>query len=168
MALEGVAVNSLDASGRLTLRESIVNSLEGSVVITQGFDANLMMFSPEQWLSFKQPFGPKPIEPASKDDAEEEKILDTDMEDLFKLLISPAEEVELDDRGRIKIPEPLREWAQLKPGASRVMVLDVDTRWEIWGQEHYRAYMQSRREDLKNFVSGKGRRSRREAEDEER
>ena len=159
MKLEGAAVNSVDASGRITLRESLVDSLDGSVILTQGFDANLLMFSPEQWLVYKKPFT-----------AEEQAgaMMDPDMEDLYRLLISPAAEVELDDRGRMKIPEALREWAGLTPGASRVVVLGLDTRWEIWSQEQYKSYMSSRRSELKDFVRGKAGRGSQEAEAEER
>lgn len=155
MTLEGASVNSVDASGRVALREHVVDDLDGSVILTQGFDQNLLMFSPEQWEEFKKRF-------TSKDD-----VMDPDVDDLRRLFIAPATEVELDDRGRIKIPETLRDWAGLKPGQSRAMVLNIDTRWEVWEQERYNQYMSSRRSDLKEFARMRFSRRQREAEDRE-
>ncbi len=155
MTLEGASVNSVDASGRVALREHVVDDLDGSVILTQGFDQNLLMFSPEQWEEFKKRF-------TSKDD-----VMDPDVDDLRRLFIAPATEVELDDRGRIKIPETLRDWAGLKPGQSRAMVLNIDTRWEVWEQERYNQYMSSRRSDLKEFARMRFSRRHREAEDRE-
>ncbi len=159
MHLEGASINSVDASGRIALRDHVIDELNGSVVITLGFDENLLMFAPEQWTEF--------VMQLEGDDDE----MDPDTDDLRRLFLAPATTVELDDRGRVKLPEPLRDWAGLKPGKSRAMVLSIGTRWEIWDQRTYKEYMLSRRGALKdiarrkfsNTPSGSG-----EAEDEVR
>ena len=157
MTLEGAAVNAVDASGRIALREHLVDALDGTVIVTQGFDQNLLMFSPAQWEEFKKQF-------TAGDDG-----MNPDMDDLRRLFIAPATTIDLDDRGRIKIPEALREWAGLKPGQSRAMVMNIDTRWEIWEQAHYNDYLASRRADLKGFARRKfGRGAQEEAEEEGR
>lgn len=142
MDLHGATVNPVDASGRITLRDHQLGELDGSVVLTQGFDENLYMFSPEQWPDFVGRLtGGDPMDP--------------DMDDLRRLFVGAAVEVELDDRGRMKIPEALREWAGLKPGQSRAMVLNIGTRWEVWEQNRYMNYMSERRADLKQFARRK-------------
>jgi MraZ protein len=139
MDLHGATVNPVDASGRITLREHQVDQLDGSVILTQGFDENLLMFSPAQWPEFVANLrGGDPMDP--------------DLDDLRRLFLGAAIEVELDDRARIKIPEALREWAGLKPGQSRAMVLNIGTRWEIWNQDRYMTYMSDRRAELKELA----------------
>jgi len=91
MDLHGATVNPVDASGRITLREHQIDELDGSVILTQGFDNNILMLSPEQWPYFV----------AHLDDG---NPMDPDMDDLRRLFIGGAVEVELDSRGRLKIP----------------------------------------------------------------
>ncbi|MGI5817507.1 MAG: division/cell wall cluster transcriptional repressor MraZ [Armatimonadota bacterium] len=116
-----------------------MGELDGHVILTQGFDENIYMFSPEQWPHFAEKLtGGDPMDP--------------DMDDLRRLFVGAAIEVELDDRGRMKIPEALREWAGLKPGQSKALVLNIGTRWEVWEQRSYMDYMSMRRADLKAFA----------------
>lgn len=142
MDLQGATVNPVDASGRITLRDHQVDQLDGRVVLTQGFDENLYMFSPEQWPHFIEKLdGGNPMDP--------------DMDDLRRLFVGGAVDVDMDDRGRMKIPEALREWAGLKPGQSKAMVLNIGTRWEVWEQNRYMNYMAERRAALKEFARRK-------------
>ncbi|MGC9318591.1 MAG: division/cell wall cluster transcriptional repressor MraZ [Armatimonadota bacterium] len=139
MDRQGASVNPVDASGRITLREHHLDELEDSVVLTQGFDENLLMFTPEQWSTFRMRI-------VGGDE------MDPDMDDLRRLFIAPATEVDLDDRGRLKLPEALRGWAGLKPGTSRAVVLNIGTRFEIWEEAHYRQYMRDRASHLKEIA----------------
>ena len=142
MELQGSTVNSVDASGRITLRDHQLDELEGTVILTQGFDENLFLFTPEQWGEFiKGLGGGNPMDP--------------DMDDLRRLFRGAAEQVELDDRGRMKIPEALREWANLKPGESRARVLNIGTRWEVWETARFKSYMAERRAALKEYARKK-------------
>lgn len=139
MNLHGATVNPVDASGRITLREHQVDQLDGRVVLTQGFDNNIYMLTPEQWPHFIENLsGGNPMDP--------------DMDDLRRLFIGAAVEVELDDRGRMKVPEALRNLSNLKPGQSRAIVLNIGTRWEIWEENSYQSYMAERRAALKEFA----------------
>jgi MraZ protein len=139
MDLHGATVNSVDASGRITLREHQADELDGSVVLTQGFDENLLMFSPQQWPHFAEKLqGGNPMDP--------------DLDDLRRLFLGAAVEVEMDDRSRVKIPEALRQWAGLKPGQSKAMIINIGTRWEIWSQDRYNEYLSERRTNLKELA----------------
>ena len=142
MDLQGSTVNPVDASGRITLREHQLDQLDGTVVITQGFDENLLMFSPEQWAKFVDGLGGG-------------SLMDPDMDDLRRLFRGAAAQVQLDERGRMKIPESLREWANRKPGDSKALVLDIGTRWEIWEQGRFKEYMSERKAALKEFARRK-------------
>ncbi len=136
MRLEGASVNPVEASGRITLREHQLDELEESVVLTQGFDGNILMMSPEQWGPFR-------------DRLLEGPLMDPEVDDLRRLFLGAATEVMLDDRGRVKIPEPLRQWAGLAPGRSRARVLNIGTRFEVWEERRYNAYMTRQRPAMK-------------------
>jgi MraZ protein len=142
MDLQGATVNPVDASGRITLREHQVDQLDGRVILTMGMDENVYMFSPEQWPGF--------VSRLTDGDP-----MDPEMDDLLRLFVGGAVEVELDDRSRMKIPEQLREWAGLKPGQSRSVVMNLGNRWEVWEDSRYRDYMASRRADIKEFARRK-------------
>lgn len=139
MELQGASVNAVDASGRIGLREHQAEALPRSVILTQGFDGNLLLLTGQQWTVFQGRL-------VSEDP------MDPDADDLRRLFIAPATDVKIDDRGRMKIPEHLREWAGITPGESRVMVLDIGTRYEIWEEGRYREYMSERAEDLKRIA----------------
>ncbi|MFW5868350.1 MAG: division/cell wall cluster transcriptional repressor MraZ [Armatimonadota bacterium] len=139
MDLHGATVNPVDASGRITLREHQIDELDGSVILTLGFDNNIYMFTPEQWPHFVEP-----LKKASP--------MDPDMDDLRRLFMGGAVEVEFDARGRMKIPEALRTLTNLQPGQSKAIVLNIGTRWEIWEEGAYQAHMEARREALKEFA----------------
>lgn len=139
MDLQGATVNSVDASGRITLREHQMDALPRKLVLTQGFDGNLLMLTPQQWTTFQGRLV-------------SEAEMDPDADDLRRLFIAPATEVTSDDRGRLKIPEHLREWAGLSSGESRAMVLDIGVRYEIWEEGRYREYMAGRAADLKRVA----------------
>lgn len=136
MGPQGASVNKVDASGRIALRDYQLDELEDSVVLTQRFNGQIVMMSPEQWPDMVKQF-----------DAESQ--LDPDMNDLRRVFIGAAIEVELDDRGRLKIPEALRGAAGLKPGQSRATILSLGTTWEIWEEKQYIEYMEEQREHLK-------------------
>ncbi|MFP4248666.1 MAG: division/cell wall cluster transcriptional repressor MraZ [Armatimonadota bacterium] len=139
MGPQGPTVNKLDASGRIALREQHLDELEESVVLTQGFNGNLVMMAPAQWPDMMQEFAAK-------------SPLDPDMNDLRRIFIGGATEVEIDDRGRIKIPEALRSAAGLKPGESRTMLLNMGSTWEIWEEQHYLEYTRTQHQHLKELA----------------
>jgi len=137
MDRHGASVSQVDASGRITLREHHLEQTDGPLTLTQGFDENILAFTEAQWAEFSKQF-------EGDDDG-----LDPDLDDLRLLFLGNAIDVEIDDRGRLKIPEHLREPAKLKPGTSRARVLFIGSRFEIWDESHYQAYMARRTPELK-------------------
>lgn len=139
MELLGASVNAVDASGRIALREHHVDALPRKVVLTQGYDRNILVLTIQQWNQLQGRLV-------------NEDPLDPDADDLRRLFIAPATEVTIDERGRLKIPEHLRDWAGIEAGDARVMVLDIGTRYEIWEQSRYHEYMAERAPDIKRMV----------------
>ncbi|MGD9495906.1 MAG: division/cell wall cluster transcriptional repressor MraZ [Armatimonadota bacterium] len=149
MSGQGASLSQVDASGRISLRDYQLDELEDTVILAQGFDRSILMFTEAQWNKFSQALVP-----------EEEEEIDPDLDDLRRLFLGNKAEVDIDDRGRLKIPEGLREWARLMPGSSRVMVLNIGTRFEIWEVGHYQEYMAARAPELKLIARERTRRRR--------
>lgn len=137
MELTGASICQVDASGRITLRENHLDQIEGKLILTQGFDGQVLAFTEPQWNEFLKLCRPQG------------DGFDPDGDDLRLLFVGNAIEVEIDDRGRLKIPEHLRETAGLKPGVSRARVLWVRTRFEIWEETAYEKFSQRRAAELK-------------------
>ncbi len=136
---QGVTVHPVDANGRITLKEHQDDALPREVFLTQDLDSCILLMEPGQWKAFS-------------DALEDLPPLDPDVADLKRLMLAPVVKVRIDKQRRLKLPEALRDWAGLKPGESRTLVLDVGTRLEIWEEERYRSYMGSRAKDLKEVA----------------
>jgi MraZ protein len=126
--LTGEFRNTLDEKGRLSLPARLRGELPGNVfVLTQGVDACLWLFPPEQWTALSG----KIMEKASPFAARARLVQ--------RRILAPAQEVEVDKLGRISIPQSLREFAGL---AKDCVILGITKYLEIWDGESYRKYLE--------------------------
>ncbi|MDP3179504.1 MAG: division/cell wall cluster transcriptional repressor MraZ, partial [Spirochaetaceae bacterium] len=120
--------NTLDEKGRLSLPAKLRAGLPGNeFVLTQGIDACLWLFAPEQWGTLST----KIMESTSLFAARARLIQ--------RRILAPAQEVELDKLGRIAIPQSLREFASLSKDC---VILGISKYIEIWDGEAYRKYLE--------------------------
>jgi len=151
---QGATVNPVDASGRITLKEHQDERLPRLVYLTQGLDGCILVLQERERDEIASTLTSLPL-------------LDPDADDLRRMFLAPCTEVRIDGQRRLKIPEPLRDWAELEPGNSRALLLDLGTRFEIWEEERYRSYMAARAKELKQVTRRLwGRGQSEEAEDE--
>jgi MraZ protein len=124
--LTGEFKNTLDEKGRISLPARLRSELPGNVLIlTQGVDRCLWLFSPEQWKQLSQ----KLMEATSPFQARSRLVQ--------RRIIAPAQEVEIDKAGRVAVPQSLREFA----GLSRdCVILGIDKYIEVWDADQYKAY----------------------------
>ena len=125
MVLTGTYERTLDDKNRIavpkTLREEFalsspsLASAEGGaqLYLAQGQDKSLVLYSPAAFEALAQKLASHRAEARN----------------FQRLLFSQAEKVEWDGQGRIRIPERLAEFAQLKRD---VMLLGVRDHAEIW------------------------------------
>ncbi|MCA1949814.1 division/cell wall cluster transcriptional repressor MraZ [Gracilinema caldarium] len=124
--LTGEFKNTLDEKGRLSLPARLRAELPGNIlVMTQGVDRCLWLFSPEQWKALSR----KLMEATSPFQARSRMVQ--------RRIIAPAQEVEIDKAGRIAIPQSLREFAALN---RECVILGIDKYIEIWDADQYRQY----------------------------
>jgi len=127
--LSGEFRNTLDEKGRISLPAKLRGELPGSeFVLTQGVDACLWLFAPDQWNALSK----KLIESTSLFAARARLVQ--------RRILAPAQEVEVDKLGRIAIPQSLREFAGL---AKECVILGITRYIEIWDAEAYKRYLEA-------------------------
>ncbi|HOX32275.1 MAG TPA: division/cell wall cluster transcriptional repressor MraZ [Spirochaetales bacterium] len=127
--LTGEFRNTLDEKGRISLPAKLRGELCGSeFVLTQGVDACLWLFAPEQWNALSK----KLIESTSLFAARARLVQ--------RRILAPAQEVEVDKLGRIAIPQSLREFAGLSKDC---VILGITKYIEIWDAEAYKKYLEA-------------------------
>jgi len=121
--------NTLDEKGRISLPAKLRGELAGNeFVLTQGVDACLWLFAPDQWNALSK----KLIESTSLFAARARLVQ--------RRILAPAQEVEVDKLGRIAIPQSLREFAGL---TKECVILGITRYIEIWDAEAYKRYLES-------------------------
>lgn len=119
--------NTLDDKGRISLPAKLRAGLEESVlVVTQGVDKCLWLFTPERWTALSEQLFATT------------SLFHQQARIMQRRIIAPAQEVEIDKAGRIAIPQSLREYAGLSKDC---VVLGITKRLEIWDVDTYRAWL---------------------------
>lgn len=119
--------NTLDEKGRILFPSKLRSVLqENELVITQGLEHCLMLFTMEEWASLNE----KIVGSASLFSAQKSLVM--------RRFVAPAQKIEFDKSGRLSIPQSLREYAGLK-GES--VVLGMVKYMELWDSECYADYL---------------------------
>lgn len=127
--LTGEYKNTLDEKGRIMFPARLRSELtENILMITQGLDGCLWLYTPEEWKNFSE----KVMQNASPFNNKSRLVL--------RHLIAPAQEVEFDKSGRISIPQSLREYAGLTKDC---VILGINKYMELWDSTKYNEYLES-------------------------
>ena len=122
--LIGEYKHSLDPKKRVSVPAKVRKEIGGTAVLTRGLENCLFLFPMKEWEQVAEKISQLPMG-------------QKDSRGFARLLLSGAAEVELDQLGRILIPENLREYAGLQKA---VIVAGVGKRMEIWDETKWRAY----------------------------
>lgn len=109
----------LDEGGRFTPPEGYKGYLRDEVIITQGFDNNLWGLTNSAFQTIYRKLG-------------QLNIADPMARLLFRLILGAATEAGINDQGFLKIPDALREYAQIK---NEVLLIGQGDYFEIWSPE---------------------------------
>ncbi|MAG13936.1 MAG: cell division/cell wall cluster transcriptional repressor MraZ [Spirochaetales bacterium] len=117
---------SLDEKGRIILPTKVRAHFDDlSLVLTQGVDTCLWIFSPDEW------------DRVTRDLMESTSRFQARTRLLHRRIIAPAQETEMDKTGRITISQTLREYAALR---KECVILGIANYLEIWEESRYREY----------------------------
>lgn len=127
--------HTLEAKGRLSIPKKFRQELVTGGVLTEGLDGCLFLFPKGKWETLAKKLAAAPL---TRKDARA----------FARLLTFGAFDVELDQQGRVLIPEKLRQFAQI---AKKVVVAGAIDRVEIWGKNRFDRYLEkieSRSEEI--------------------
>lgn len=132
--------HTIDRKGRAIIPAKFRQVLQANKIqtlfLTRGLDVCLFLFPESEWRlaesRFKQVSFTKP---------ESRKF--------NRLFFSGATEVQLDGLGRLLIPKPLKEFAQIK---EEIMIVGVSTRMEIWSQKKWREFYDTSRPSFEELA----------------
>jgi MraZ protein len=114
----GEYTHSFDSKNRLIIPAKFRSAVEEGMVITRGFDANLMVFTLAGWEKLAEGIRSR-------------SLTEPRMRDVRRLLFSAADHVKPDRQGRVVIAEHLRQYAGI--GDIAVVTGNYDY-LEIWSE----------------------------------
>lgn len=117
--------HTLDDKNRVSLPAKFRKEMGKSVVLAPGFDSCVSIFTMAEWKKFAERL------------TSESSQLESDRRKLNRVWFGQASQVDVDSLGRILVPETLKDRAGLK---SKVVVVGVQDRAEIWNDERWGAY----------------------------
>ena len=121
--LRGVNHISLDAKGRMALptryRERLNERCDGQIVITVDRDHCLLLYPLPEWEEIERKLVRLPS-------------LNKQARRLQRLLIGHATECQLDGNGRVLLPQPLRDFADLQ---RNVVLIGQGNKFELWNEK---------------------------------
>ncbi len=118
----GEYIHAIDDKGRLTVPAKFRGDLAKGLVVTRGFDTNLMVFTLEGWNELAQKIADKPLSDAST-------------RAFRRRVFSGAVDLTPDRQGRILLPANLREFAELDGEA---VIIGMYSYLEIWGVDSWK------------------------------
>lgn len=116
---------TIDNKGRIFIPSKFREDLVKGVIISKGFDQEcLFLFSKESWKTFQNRIMSLPMSQRNT-------------QDFSRWLFPSSVEGEMDQQGRIKVPQNLIDYAHLKKD---VVLIGVSDRAEIWSKESWLKY----------------------------
>ncbi len=121
--LRGEAQYALDDKGRVVIPPKFRAVMGDRIIVTRWIDPCLAAFSPVEWQSLEEKLRKLPL----------------GNRDFVRLLLSAAEDCDLDRQGRIVLAPHLREHAGITRG---VTIVGAGAHLEIWSTPNWRRRLQ--------------------------
>lgn len=112
----GEYTHTIDDKGRLTVPAKFRADLAAGLVLTRGFDQNLMVYPMPEWENLAQEIVSRPVS-------------DLRIREFRRRVFSGAIDLEPDRQGRILLPPYLREFANIQ---DEVVVVGMYNYVEVW------------------------------------
>ncbi len=122
--LIGQYTHELDPKKRLTLPAKWRSSLGKKVVVTNGLDGSLFIFSEKEWMKIAEKLA-------------QSGFGNADSRSFNRVMLAHAFETDIDAAGRILIPDTLKESAGL---TGKVVLAGMYSRIEMWDETRWKEY----------------------------
>lgn len=130
--------HNVDEKGRLIIPSKFRNDLGNKFIITRGIEKCLFIYSLDEWNKII-------------DKLKELPFTRKDARTFMRMFLSGATECELDNNGRINIPNPLKEYASIQ---KEVIVIGVNERLEIWSNEGFNNFFNDNIDNFDEIAEG--------------
>jgi MraZ protein len=122
--LIGKYTHDLDPKKRLTLPSKWRQDLGKKVVVTNGLDSSLFIFSVKEWEQVAQKLS-------------QSGFGNKDTRDFNRFILGNAFETDVDAAGRIVIPDTLKDFAKL---SGKVVLAGMHSRVELWDETAWNTF----------------------------
>lgn len=139
--LVGTFEHRLDSKGRLVIPARFREELGSSVVASFGIDRCISIYSQKSWEGVLERLHGLPYSKGKT-------------RDLVRVLLASAHEVPIDPAGRILLPQPLREQADVESEVSINGVLDHIEVWNAAKWNDYRSRVMETLPEIAEEVDG--------------
>ena len=129
----GEYATQLGEKNRLAIPKKLREQINGTVIITRGYENCLIMVDAARWETLLQEVNTKPL-------------LSMNVRDTKRYLIGGAVEIEHDNQGRFVLPESLKDFGNI---TEKVIFLGVGEWIEIWDEDRWKTKL----DDLSRNVS---------------
>lgn len=119
----GEFAHTIDSKGRLTIPAKFRDDLKDGLVVTRGFDQNLMLFTLEGWRELADRIAQRPL-------------ADEDVRAFRRRVFSGAVDLTPDRQGRVLLPPYLRDFAAID---GEVIIAGMYNYVELWNAETWQA-----------------------------
>ena len=128
--------HNVDQKGRLIIPSKLRNDLTETVIVTRGLENCLFIYSQNEWQKIIKKLNTLPF---TKKDAR----------NFIRMFISGATECEFDKQGRIKLSNPLIDFAEI---TKECVVLGVSDRLEIWAKEKWNNFFSDNQDNFSDLA----------------
>ncbi len=122
--LIGEYQHTLDTKKRLSIPSKLRKLIGERAILTRGLNNCLVLYPMEQWQKLTEKLSQLPVGQG-------------DTRSFLRLMFSGAVEVEMDQLGRVLIPDFLKTYAGFK---QKITIVGVYDRLEIWDDERWTNY----------------------------
>ncbi|MCA9926932.1 MAG: division/cell wall cluster transcriptional repressor MraZ [Anaerolineales bacterium] len=119
----GEYTHTIDDKGRLTIPAKYRGALAAGLVVTRGFDQNLMLFPLDGWQELAERIAQRPLS-------------DEDVRAFRRRVFSGAIDLTPDRQGRILLPPYLRDFAAIN---GEVVIAGMFNYLEIWSTDAWQS-----------------------------
>ncbi|MFA6202133.1 MAG: division/cell wall cluster transcriptional repressor MraZ [Gallionella sp.] len=128
---QGAAQLNLDGKGRLAIparyRDRLLSNCAGNLVLTADADGCLLVYPESEWVTIRDKLNKLPsFNPRARA--------------LQRLIVGHAEDVQMDNAGRVLVSPVLRSYAGLDKS---VMLIGQGNKFELWDEVKWQAQQQA-------------------------
>ena len=123
----GEYTHTIDDKGRVTIPAKFRGELAAGLVVTRGFDQNLMVFTANEWEALAENIAARPLS-------------DESVRAFRRRVFSGAVDLTPDRQGRIVLPGYLREFADID---DEVVIAGMFNYVELWSTEAWQEVRES-------------------------